>query len=88
MRKRGSVAGSNRSPGICASPLGRVFGTMAAAALRGGTPAMKLLLRFLGFLFAAGTIVFVAGLCAVAGLLWHFSKACRTTLNFRITSRR
>ena len=35
---------------------------------------MKLLLRFLGFLFAAGTIVFVVGVCAVAGLLWHFSK--------------
>src|SRR5579863_9915671 len=35
---------------------------------------MKLLLRFLGFLFAAGTILFVVGVCAVAGLLWHFSK--------------
>ena len=35
---------------------------------------MKILLRFLGFLFAAGTIVFVVGICAVAGLLWHFSK--------------
>jgi penicillin-binding protein 1A len=35
---------------------------------------MKLLLRFLGFLFAAGTIVFVVGVCAAAGLLWHFSK--------------
>ncbi len=32
---------------------------------------MKLLLRFLGFLFAAGTILFVVG---AAGLLWHFSK--------------
>ena len=41
---------------------------------RGGTFSMKLLLRFLGFLFAAGTIVFVVGVCAVAGLLWHFSK--------------
>src|ERR1700728_5133892 len=35
---------------------------------------MKILLRFLGFLFAAGTIVFVVGVCAIAGLLWHFSK--------------
>src|SRR6202166_3310690 len=35
---------------------------------------MKLLLRFLCFLFAAGTIVFVVGVAAAAGLLWHFSK--------------
>jgi penicillin-binding protein 1A len=35
---------------------------------------MKLLLRFLGLLFAAGTILFVVGVAAVAGLLWHFSK--------------
>jgi penicillin-binding protein 1A len=35
---------------------------------------MRLLLRFFGFLFAAGTIVFVIGVGAVAGLLWHFSK--------------
>lgn len=35
---------------------------------------MKLLLRFLGFLFAAGTILFVVGIAAAAGLLWHFSK--------------
>jgi penicillin-binding protein 1A len=35
---------------------------------------MRLLFRFLGFLFAAGTIVFIAGVCAAAGLLWHFSK--------------
>ena len=35
---------------------------------------MKLLLRFLGFLFAAGTIFFVVGIAATAGLLWHFSK--------------
>ena len=30
---------------------------------------MRLLLRFFGFLFAAGTIVFVVGVGAVAGLL-------------------
>ena len=35
---------------------------------------MRLLLRFFGFLFAAGTIVFVVGVAATAGLLWHFSK--------------
>src|SRR5271155_2273845 len=47
---------------------------------RGGTifseigKAVKLLLRFLGFLFAVGTIFFVVGIAATAGLLWHFSK--------------
>jgi penicillin-binding protein 1A len=35
---------------------------------------MKLILRFFGFLFAAGTILFMAGVAATAGLLWHFSK--------------
>ena len=35
---------------------------------------MRLLLRFFGFLFAAGTIVFLVGIGAGAGLLWHFSK--------------
>jgi penicillin-binding protein 1A len=35
---------------------------------------MKLFLRFLGFLFAAGTILFVVGVAAVSGLLWHYSK--------------
>jgi len=35
---------------------------------------MKILLRFFGFLFAAGTILFIAGIAAVAGLMWHFSK--------------
>src|SRR6187397_2057346 len=35
---------------------------------------MKLLLRFFGLLFAAGTILFVVGVAAAAGLLWHFSK--------------
>jgi len=35
---------------------------------------MKLLLRFFGFLFAAGTILFVVGVAGAAGLLWHFSK--------------
>ena len=35
---------------------------------------MRLLLRFLGFLFAVGTTVFLVGMVAVAGLLWHFSQ--------------
>ena len=35
---------------------------------------MKLLLRFLGWVFAAGTVVFVVSVAAAAGLLWHFSK--------------
>src|ERR1700731_1542094 len=35
---------------------------------------MKIILRFFGFLFAAGTIVFVVGVAATAGLLWHYSK--------------
>ncbi len=35
---------------------------------------MRLLLRFLGFLFAAGTILFLVGVGAVAGLVWHFSR--------------
>jgi penicillin-binding protein 1A len=35
---------------------------------------MRLLLRFLGFLFTAGTIVFLVSVTALAGLLWHYSK--------------
>jgi len=35
---------------------------------------MRLLLRFCGFMFAAGTIVFLVGVGAAASLLWHFSK--------------
>jgi len=35
---------------------------------------MRLLLRFMGFLFAVGTIVFLVGVAAVAGLIWHYSK--------------
>src|ERR1700731_4301235 len=35
---------------------------------------MPLLVRFLGFLFAAGSVVFLVGVAAVAGLIWHFSK--------------
>jgi penicillin-binding protein 1A len=35
---------------------------------------MKFILRFFGFLFAAGTILFVVGVAAAAGLMWHYSK--------------
>ena len=36
---------------------------------------MRLLLRFFGLLFAAGTIIFVAAVAAAAGLLWHYSQS-------------
>ena len=39
-----------------------------------GYSIMRLLVRFLGFLFAAGTVVFLVGVAAAAGLIWHFSK--------------
>ncbi|MDB5514179.1 MAG: Penicillin-binding protein [Tardiphaga sp.] len=35
---------------------------------------MRLLMRFLGFLFTIGTIVFLVGVAAAAGLIWHYSK--------------
>lgn len=35
---------------------------------------MRFLVRFLGFLFAAGTVVFLVGVAGVAGMIWHFSK--------------
>src|SRR5215472_13549938 len=35
---------------------------------------MRLLVRFLGFLFAAGTVVFLVGVAGVAGAIWHFSQ--------------
>src|SRR5436309_6608283 len=35
---------------------------------------MKLLLRFLGWIFAVGTVLFLVGVAAAAGLFWHFSK--------------
>jgi penicillin-binding protein 1A len=35
---------------------------------------MKLLLRFFGWIFAVGTVVFLVGIAGAAGLLWHFSK--------------
>ena len=47
----------------------------ARSGRRGGTSAMRLMLRFLGLLFAAGTILFVVGVAAAAGLLWHYSQS-------------
>ncbi len=35
---------------------------------------MRFVLRLLGFLFAAGSVVFIVGVAAIAGLLWHYSK--------------
>src|SRR5690242_17091795 len=35
---------------------------------------MRFLVRFFGFLFAAGTVVFLVGVAGVAGAIWHFSK--------------
>ena len=35
---------------------------------------MRFVLRLLGFLFAAGTVLFIVGVAGVAGLLWHYSK--------------
>ncbi len=35
---------------------------------------MRLLMRFLGFLFAAGAILFVVAAVAATSLIWHYSK--------------
>ncbi len=35
---------------------------------------MRFLVRFLGFLFTAGTVVFLAGVAGVAGGIWYFSR--------------
>src|SRR5258708_21227232 len=35
---------------------------------------MRFLVRFIGFLFAGGTVVFLGGVAAAAGLIWPFSK--------------
>src|SRR4030095_1543378 len=49
---------------------------IAAAAVRGrGSSGMRLLLRFFGLLFAAGTILFVAAVAAAAALLGHYSPS-------------
>jgi penicillin-binding protein 1A len=38
-------------------------------------PTMRLVLRFFGLLFAAGTILFVVAVAGAAGFLWHYSKS-------------
>ena len=35
---------------------------------------MRLLLRFFGWIFALGTVLFLVGIAGAAGLFWHFSK--------------
>jgi penicillin-binding protein 1A len=35
---------------------------------------MKLLLRFFGWVFAVGTVLFLVGIAGAAGMFWHFSK--------------
>jgi penicillin-binding protein 1A len=35
---------------------------------------MRLLVRFFGFLFTVGTVVFLVGVAAAAGLIWHYSR--------------
>src|ERR1700710_2209489 len=35
---------------------------------------MRFLVRFMGFLFTIGTVVFLVGGAAVAGLIWHYSR--------------
>src|SRR6201991_855944 len=35
---------------------------------------MRLLVRFFGWMFAAGTVVFLVGVAGAAGLFWHYSK--------------
>src|SRR5436305_14732593 len=35
---------------------------------------MRFLVRFIGFLFAAGTVLFLVGVAATAGMIWHYAK--------------
>ena len=35
---------------------------------------MRLLLRFIGWAFALGTVLFLVGVVGAAGLMWHFNK--------------
>ncbi|HEY0438759.1 MAG TPA: transglycosylase domain-containing protein, partial [Xanthobacteraceae bacterium] len=35
---------------------------------------MRLLLRFLGWCFAVGTVVFLVAVAGAAGMMWHYSK--------------
>src|ERR1700754_1134623 len=35
---------------------------------------MRLLVRFFGWMFAVGTVLFLVGVAGAAGMFWHFSK--------------
>ena len=35
---------------------------------------MRFVLRFFGWLFAVGAVVFLIGVAVVAAVIWHFSK--------------
>ena len=35
---------------------------------------MRLLIRFFGWIFALGTVLFLVGIAGAAGLFWHYSK--------------
>jgi penicillin-binding protein 1A len=35
---------------------------------------MRLLVRFFGWIFAVGTVLFLVGIAGAAGMFWHFSK--------------
>src|SRR5437870_8587565 len=35
---------------------------------------MRLLIRFFGWIFALGTVLFLVGIAGAAGMFWHFSK--------------
>ncbi len=39
-----------------------------------GASIVRFVVRFLGFLFTAGTVVFLAGVAGVAGGIWYFSR--------------
>src|SRR3982751_5429051 len=39
-----------------------------------GTSIMSIMVRFLVFLLASGTVVFLVGVAGVAGMIWHYSK--------------
>src|ERR1700728_634886 len=47
---------------------------MRSGAGQGNKPAMRFIIRFFGFLFAVGTLVFLVAVGAISGLLYHFSK--------------
>src|SRR6202022_748909 len=70
------VGGFGGQPARFAGTGSRQSAAIAIATVRaGGMSAMRLMLRFFGLLFAAGTIIFVAAVAAAAGLLWHYSQS-------------